>query len=133
MLSVALVRGHPGLRGERWSCEGKVCSVIGRAGVWVLGLVCSTGLVRRSPCLQYRQSFTATLSLPLLVDTHQSPLITFSPYQSGISLKSRIHLLMSVVVTPILYQESCSALGMQRQVSLDPVLLGCLPWSRDLG
>lgn len=40
---------------------------------------------------------------------------------------------MSVVLTPILYQESCSALGIQRQVNLDPVLLGCLPWSRDLG
>ena len=48
-------------------------------------------------------------------------------------LEIKIHLLMSVVLTPILYQESCSALGMQRQVSLDPVLLGCLPWSRDLG
>lgn len=130
LLSVALVRGHPGLSGERWFCEGKVCSVIRGVGVWGLGLVCSTGLVQRSPCLQ---SFTATLSLPSLVDTYQSPLITFSPYQSGISLKSRIHLLMSVVLTPILYQESCSALGMQRQVSLDPVLLGCLPWSRDLG
>lgn len=40
---------------------------------------------------------------------------------------------MSVVLTPILYQESCFALGIQRQVNLDPVLLGCLPWSRDLG
>lgn len=69
VLSVALVRGHPGLSGERWFCEGKVCSVIRGVRVWVLGLVCSTGLVQRSPCLQYTQSFTATLSLPSLVDT----------------------------------------------------------------
>ena len=76
--SVALGRGHPGLSGERWCCEGEVCSVVRRVGVWVLGLVCGAGLVQRSPCLQDAQSFTAT-PFPLLGDTYQSPLITFAP------------------------------------------------------
>lgn len=130
MLSVALVRGHPGLSGERWCCEGEVCSVVRRVGVWVLGLVCSAGLVQRSPCLQKAQSFTAT---PPIARGHLSESFNYiSPLLEWNLLEIKDSLThVSSVNTPILYQESCSALGIQRQVNLDPVLLGCLPWSRD--
>lgn len=87
--------------------RGKVCSVIGRAGVWVLGLVAAQAWFGGLLVFSIDSRSTATLSLPLLVDTHQSPLITFPPTKWNL-LEVKDSLTHVSSSNTHLYQESCS-------------------------